>query len=89
MIDTPVRARAHALDNDQLRARWGTNGTQLAKRTGLAVETVRKQQRIHEYPADKVPKIALEKAQRIADVLGTPVDDLFCHPNGDPIGGVL
>ena len=88
-MTTFVRARAHALDNDQLRARWGTNGTQLAKRAGLAVETVRKQQRVHDYPPGDVPRIDLVKAQRIADVLGTPVDDLFCHPNGDPIGGVL
>ena len=86
---TYVRARAHALDGDLLARRWGMSLRQLAERSGLAVETVRKQQRVHEYPADRVPRIALTKAEAIADALGVPVDDLFCHPNGDPIGGAL
>lgn len=86
---TPVRALAFALDQDMLTKRYGLSLSELARRSGLAVETVRKQQRVHTYPAAKVPTIDLEKATRIADVLDLPVSDLFCHPNGDPIGGVL
>lgn len=86
---TPVRAVAFALDQDMLTKRHGLSLSELARRSGLAVETVRKQQRVHTYPAAKVPTIDLEKAQRIADVLGKSVVDLFCHPNGDAIGGDL
>ncbi|HEX7352520.1 hypothetical protein [Brachybacterium sp.] len=86
---TYVRARAYALDQTTLTNKHGISGTALARRAGLAVETVRKQQRIHEYPPQDVPRIELAKAQRIADALGQPVDALFCHPNGDPIGGAL
>lgn len=86
---TPVRAYAFALDQETLTARYRLSGSTLARRSNLAVETVRKQQRVHEYPAAKVPTIDLEKARRIADVLKVSVVDLFCHPNGDPIGGDL
>lgn len=86
MPTTYVRAIAHALDNDHLLTRYGINGTQVARRAGLAVETVRKQQRVAEYAPEKVPTIALEKAERIADAIGLPVEDLFCYPNGDEIG---
>lgn len=86
---TYVRARAFTLDQDTLTARFGLSGSALARRAGLAVETVRKQQRVHTYPAGMVPNIELAKAERIADVLGEPVDALFCYPNGDPIGGAL
>lgn len=86
---TPVRAIAHALDPDMLSTRHGLSLSALARRSHLAVETVRKQQRVHTYPDAKVPTIDLEKASRIAAVLNVPVGDLFCHPNGDPIGGGL
>lgn len=86
---TPVRAIAHALAQDTLTKRHGLSLSELARRSGLAVETVRKQQRVHTYAPAKVPTIDLAKAQRIADVLGVSVVDLFCHPNGDPIGGDL
>lgn len=86
---TPVRALAFALDQDLLNRQYGLSLSELARRSGLAVETVRKQQRVHTYPDAKVPTIDLQKAQRIADVLGKSVVDLFCHPNGDPIGGDL
>lgn len=86
---TPVRALAFALDPDMLSSRHGLSLSALARRSGLAVETVRKQQRVHTYPPAAVPTIDLEKATRIADVLGKPVGALFCHPNGDPIGGAL
>lgn len=86
---TPVRAIAHALDPDMLSSRHGLSLSALARRSHLAVETVRKQQRVHVYPPAAVPTIDLEKAARIAAVLGRPVGELFCHPNGDPIGGAL
>ena len=85
---TPVRAIAFALDQDTLSSRHGLSLSALARRSNLAVETVRKQQRVHTYPDHKVPT-DLEKAERIAAVLERPVGDLFCHPNGDPIGGAL
>ena len=86
---TPVRALAYALDQDTLSARHGLSLSELARRSDLAVETVRKQQRVHTYAPHRVPTIDLEKAQRIAAVLGVPVGALFCHPNGDPLGGAM
>lgn len=86
---TPVRALAFALDQETLSSRHGLSLSALARRSNLAVETVRKQQRVHTYAAAKVPTIDLEKAARIAAVLDKPVGELFCHPNGDPIGGAL
>lgn len=83
-----VRAIAYALDPVVLSAQYGMSLSELARRSGLAVETVRKQQRVHEYEPDAVPQIALHLAARIADALGRPVGALFCHPNGDPIGSV-
>lgn len=83
---TYVRARAHALDTDTLRTKYGVSGYRLAQRAGITRETLRKQQRIHLVPEGQdVPRIDLELAARIAAALGEDVRDLFCHPNGDPI----